>query len=119
MVGDYATNLTQRWASSRDINDVALAPDGSGVAESHSYVENRYGCPLTGGCLELVDMSAGEYTRGGDPAQGFGQLRRRRRRRLHRCRRAGQLGLHAARQAPQAVRDRYAGRPRRALRASA
>ena len=72
MVGDYATNLTQRWASSRDINDVALAPDASGVAESHSYVENRYGCPLTGGCLELVDMSAGEYTRGGDPAQGFG-----------------------------------------------
>ena len=67
-----ATNLTQRWAGSRDINDVALAPDGSGVAESHSYVENRYGCPLTGGCLELVDMSAGEYTRGGDPAQGFG-----------------------------------------------
>jgi hypothetical protein len=62
MVGDYATNLTQAWASSRSINDVALSPDGSGVAESHSYVENRYGCPLTGGCLELVDMSESEYT---------------------------------------------------------
>ena len=73
MVGDYGANLTQRWAGSRDINDVALAPDGSGVAESHSYVETRYGCPLTGGCLELVDMSAGEYTRGGDEAQGFGR----------------------------------------------
>jgi hypothetical protein len=75
MVGDYGANLTQRWAGSRDINDVALAPDGSGVAESHSYVENRYGCPLTGGCLELVDMSAGEYTRGGDEALGFGRYR--------------------------------------------
>ncbi len=75
MVGDYGSNLTQRWAGSRDINDVALAPDGSGVAESHSYVENRYGCPLTGGCLELVDMSAGEYTRGGDEALGFGRYR--------------------------------------------
>jgi hypothetical protein len=75
MVGDYGSNLTQRWAGSRDINDVALAPDGSGVAESHSYVETRYGCPLTGGCLELVDMSASEYTRGGDRAQGFGRYR--------------------------------------------
>ena len=98
MVGDYGANLTQRWAGSRDINDVALAPDGSGVAESHSYVENRYGCPLTGGCLELVDMSAGEYTRGGDEAQGFGRYRRRRRCRLPRRRRADHLRLRPARQ---------------------
>jgi Tol biopolymer transport system component len=51
MVGAYGTNLTQSWTRSRSINDVALAPDGSGIGESHSYVENRYGCPFTGGCL--------------------------------------------------------------------
>jgi hypothetical protein len=71
MVGDYGANLTQRWAGSRNINDVALAPDASGVGESHSYVENRYGCPLTGGCLELVDVSETSYTRG-NPAQANG-----------------------------------------------
>lgn len=75
MVGDYGTNLTQRWTGSRDINDVALAPDGSGVAESHSYVENRYGCPLTGGCLELVDMSSSDFARGIGGAQGAGSYR--------------------------------------------
>ena len=116
MVGDYGANLTQRWAGSRDINDVALAPDGSGVAESHSYVENRYGCPLTGGCLELVDMSAGEYTRGGDAALGFGQLPPAA---------AGSASSAPARWSaratslrdkhPQAVRRRHARRPRRAL----
>jgi len=62
MVGRYGRNLTDRWAGERDINGVAIAPDGSGVAESHSYVVNRYGCPLTGGCLELVDMSGADYT---------------------------------------------------------
>ena len=66
MVGDYGTNLTQRWIGERSINDVAMAPDGAGVAESHSYVENRYGCPLTGGCLELVDRSSTEISLG-DP----------------------------------------------------
>ena len=72
VVGDYGANLTERWASARDINDVAIAPDGSGVGESHSYVENRYGCPLTGGCLQLVDMSATRYARGvnGDAGSG-------------------------------------------------
>jgi hypothetical protein len=71
VVGDYGTNLTQRWTGSRAINDVALAPDASGLGESHSYVENRYGCPFTGGCLELVDMSSTSYTRG-SPAQASG-----------------------------------------------
>jgi hypothetical protein len=69
MVGDYGANLSERWAGSRDLNDVALSPDGSAVAESHSYVENQYGCPFTGGCLRLVDMSASTYTAGpGDDA---------------------------------------------------
>ena len=70
MVGDYGTNLTQRWAGERSINDVALSPDGTAVAESHSFVENRYGCPFTGGCLELVDRSATEVSVG-DPAGTF------------------------------------------------
>jgi hypothetical protein len=70
MVGDYGTNLTQRWAGERSINDVALSPDGTAVAESHSFVENRYGCPLTGGCLELVDRSATEVSVG-DPTGTF------------------------------------------------
>lgn len=64
MVGDYGTNLTQRWIGGRSINDVAMAPDGAGVGESHSYVENRYGCPLTGGCLELVDVSDTKFSVG-------------------------------------------------------
>jgi hypothetical protein len=64
MVGDYGSDLTERWEGSRDLNDVALAPDGSAVAESHSYVENQYGCPFTGGCLRLVDMSGATYTAG-------------------------------------------------------
>jgi hypothetical protein len=51
------------------MNDVAIAPDGSGVGESHSYVETRYGCPLTGGCLELVDRSATFFTRAGATAR--------------------------------------------------
>jgi hypothetical protein len=70
VVGDYGANLTERWMTARDINDVAIAPDGSGVGESHSYVENRYGCPLTGGCLQLVDMSATRYVRGVNGEQG-------------------------------------------------
>lgn len=70
VVGRYGTALTDRWTSERDINDVAIAPDGSGVGESHSYVVNRYGCPLTGGCLELVDMSATSYTPAGGPSEG-------------------------------------------------
>lgn len=67
MVGAYGENLTTRWAGTRNMNDVAMAPDGSGVGESHSYVENRYGCPLTGGCLQLVDMSATFYVAAGAP----------------------------------------------------
>lgn len=67
-VGDYGRNLTEVVAGTRDMNDVAIAPDGSGVGESHSYVENRYGCPFTGGCLELVDLSATFYTRGVGPS---------------------------------------------------
>jgi hypothetical protein len=43
VVGDYGSNLTEVWAGTRDMNDVAIAPDGSGVGESHSYVETRYG----------------------------------------------------------------------------
>jgi hypothetical protein len=70
VVGDYGGNLTERWAGTRDMNDVAIAPDGSGVGESHSYVENVYGCPLTGGCLRLVDRSATFYSRGGVPSEG-------------------------------------------------
>jgi len=62
VVGSYGGNVTTRVAGTRDMNDVAIAPDGSAVAESHSYVETRYGCPLTGGCLQLVDMSGAEYT---------------------------------------------------------
>jgi hypothetical protein len=61
-VGPYGGNVANPVAGTRDMNDVAIAPDGSGVAESHSYVENRYGCPLTGGCLELVDRSGADYT---------------------------------------------------------
>jgi hypothetical protein len=75
MVGDYGANLTQRWTGSRDINDVALSPDGSAVAESHSYVENRYGCPLTGGCLQLVDVSNSDVVIGIDGVQGAGKYR--------------------------------------------
>lgn len=66
MVGDYGTNLTQRWIGERNINEVALSPDGTTVAESHSFVETRYGCPLTGGCLEMVDRSSTEISLG-DP----------------------------------------------------
>jgi hypothetical protein len=69
MVGAYGANLTTRWAAQRDMNDVALSPDGAAFGESHSYVENRYGCPLTGGCLELVDRSATSYAPGGAPAE--------------------------------------------------
>lgn len=57
MAGPYGTNLTTRVAGTRDMNAVAIAPDGSGVGESHAYVTTRFGCPLTGGCLELVDES--------------------------------------------------------------
>ncbi|MBB4663466.1 PD40 domain-containing protein [Conexibacter arvalis] len=69
MRGGYGGNLTERWAGWRDMNDVAISPDGSGVAESHSYVENRFGCPLTGGCLQLVDQSAAFFTTGTPPAE--------------------------------------------------
>jgi len=65
MAGDYGSNLTTRVAGTRDMNDVAISPDGAAVAESHSYVVTRYGCPLTGGCLELVDKSGTEFTAGG------------------------------------------------------
>lgn len=72
VVGPFGANLTEAWASSRSINDVAIAPDGKAVAESHSYVENRYGCPLTGGCLELVDRSGAAYATGPEaPAASF------------------------------------------------
>lgn len=64
LVGPASGNLTRAWTSARDVNDVALSPDGTAVAESHSYVENRYGCPLTGGCLELVDRSGATYSVG-------------------------------------------------------
>ena len=64
VVGPYGSNLTARWTGSRDINDVAISPDGSAVGESHSYVENRFGCPFSGGCLELVDMSESSYVSG-------------------------------------------------------
>ena len=64
VVGPYGSNLTARWTGSRDINDVAISPDGSAVGESHSYVENRFGCPFSGGCLELVDMSESSYVPG-------------------------------------------------------
>jgi len=69
VVGSYGANLTAPWAGTRDMNDVAISPDGSAVGESHSYVENVYGCPLTGGCLELVNRSATFYSRGGEPAE--------------------------------------------------
>ncbi len=65
MAGAYGTNLTTRVAGTRDMNAVAIAPDGSGVAESHSYVATRFGCPLTGGCLELVDESDTFFVPGG------------------------------------------------------
>ena len=68
MVGDYGTNLTQRWTGGRDINDLVMSPDGTGVVESHSYVETRYGCPLTGGCLQLVDFSDAEFSAGNPEA---------------------------------------------------
>lgn len=67
VVGGYGANLTTRWTGSRAINGVAISPDGSAVGESHSYVVNQYGCPFTGGCLKLVDMSNATYTRGGPP----------------------------------------------------
>ena len=68
-------NLTDVWESSRSINGVALSPDGGAVVESHSYVQNEFGCPLTGGCLVLVDKSGASWTRGKDGAQGFKRLK--------------------------------------------
>ncbi|MQA72810.1 MAG: hypothetical protein GEU88_00385 [Solirubrobacterales bacterium] len=67
-VGGFGTNLTQPVATSRDINDAAIAPDGSGVGESHSYVDNVFQCSPYIGCgLQLVDRSATSYTRLGAP----------------------------------------------------
>ena len=71
-VGAYGGNLNQRWASERDINAVALAPDGRAVAESHSYVQavNRFRCyPFSGCNLELVleDFSRTFYTQPATP----------------------------------------------------
>jgi hypothetical protein len=75
VVGDYGANLTAPWGGTRNMNDVAISPDGSAVGESHSYVETRYGCPLTGGCLELVDRSKTFFQVGPDPAAFFDSVR--------------------------------------------
>jgi hypothetical protein len=64
VVGAFGGNLTERWGGSQGLNDVALAPSGAAVVESHSYVANRFGCPLTGGCLELVDESGATFSVG-------------------------------------------------------
>lgn len=68
-------NLTEVWETSRSINGVALSPDGAAVLESHSYVQNEFGCPLTGGCLVLVDKSGASWSRGVDGAGGFRRLK--------------------------------------------
>jgi hypothetical protein len=71
VVGRYGANLTAVWGGSRDMNDLAISPDGSAFGESHAYVESRYGCPFTGGCLELVDASRTFFQVGPDPAAVF------------------------------------------------
>ncbi len=71
VVGAYGADLTEVWGGTRDMNDVAISPDGSAIGESHSYVETRYGCPLTGGCLELVDRSKTFFQVGPDPGTPF------------------------------------------------
>ncbi|MGD9736557.1 MAG: TolB family protein [Solirubrobacterales bacterium] len=71
VTGTYGANLTEAWGGTRDMNDVAISPDGAAVGESHSFVENRYGCPLTGGCLELVDRSETYFQIGPDPGAPF------------------------------------------------
>ena len=65
-VGAYGTNLPEMWATGRSISDVAIAPDGSGVAESHSYVQNVY-CYPGGLCLRAFNET--DYTPRGAPTR--------------------------------------------------
>ena len=51
-----------------DATPSVVTPVRTTVAESHSYVETRYGCPLTGGCLELIDRSASKVSLGNPEA---------------------------------------------------
>ena len=69
LVGAYGADLTERWNGSQGLTDVALSPDGTAVAESHSYVQNvnRVRCYPFAGCqLELVleDFSGTSYSVG-------------------------------------------------------
>lgn len=74
VVGPYGADLAEPWGGTRDMNDVAISPDGNATGESHSYVETRYGCPFTGGCLELVDRSRTFFQVGPDPAASSGSF---------------------------------------------
>lgn len=80
LVGAATGDLGERWGGSpQGLNDVALSPDGTAVAESHAYVENvnRVRCYPFAGCqLELVleDMSGTTWSRGvagTAPTRGF------------------------------------------------
>ncbi|MDO8188955.1 hypothetical protein Q5424_20100 [Conexibacter sp. JD483] len=80
LVGAASGNLAESWGGApQGTNDVALSPDGSAVAESHTYVQNvnRLVCsPFSGCSLQLVlqDMSGTTWSRGvagRGPTRGF------------------------------------------------
>jgi WD40-like Beta Propeller Repeat len=64
VAGAYGSNLPEVWAQTvRGINDVAISPDGTGVAASHWYtevaLEYRYTCG--GLCMVVKHFDSSEY----------------------------------------------------------
>ncbi len=115
LVGAATGNLGERWGGSpQGLNDVALSPDGTAVAESHAYVQNvnRVRCYPFAGCqLELVleDMSGTTWSQRRRRQSADERVLGRRRGRLPRRRPAADRLLHAQRRRARGLRRRDAG----------